>query len=131
MNINKELVFLLITVFEIRENNHCAGVIFQAGNPESMLKNPSSTVIISSYFEHCDMVFLYIVYFPEFLSRNMSYEMNINEELFLGGFFCENIYNHLLTVTIQNVSQYIKLSNVLSILINNGILMESFIKSDI
>ena len=27
-------------VFEIRENNHCGGVIFQAGNPESMLKNP-------------------------------------------------------------------------------------------
>ena len=39
-------------VFEIRENNHCGGVIFQAGNPESMLKNPPSTVIISSYFEH-------------------------------------------------------------------------------
>ena len=24
-------------VFEIRENNHCGGVIFQAGNAESML----------------------------------------------------------------------------------------------
>ena len=42
-----------LAVFEIRENNHCGGVIFQASNPESMLKNPSSTVIISSYFEHC------------------------------------------------------------------------------
>ena len=27
-------------VFEIRENNHCVGVIFQAGKPKSMLKNP-------------------------------------------------------------------------------------------
>ena len=41
------------TVFEIRENIHCGGVIFQAGNPESMLKNSPSTVNISSYFEHC------------------------------------------------------------------------------
>ena len=36
-------------MFEIRENNHCGGVIFQAGNPESMLKNLPSAVIISSY----------------------------------------------------------------------------------
>ena len=42
-----------VTVFEIRENNHCGGVTFQAGNPEPMFKNPPSTVIISSYFEHC------------------------------------------------------------------------------
>ena len=46
------LKYLWYTVFEIRENNHCVRVIFQAGNPESMLKNPPSTVIISSYFEH-------------------------------------------------------------------------------
>ena len=41
-----------MSVFEIRENNHCGGVIFQAGKPESMLKSSTSTVIISSYFEH-------------------------------------------------------------------------------
>ena len=33
-------------MFEIRENNHCGGVIFQAGKPESMLKSSTSTVII-------------------------------------------------------------------------------------
>ena len=45
-------VIEVIAVFEIRENNHCGGVIFQAGKPESMLKSSTSTVIISSYFEH-------------------------------------------------------------------------------
>ena len=39
-------VSVCLTVFEIRENNHCGGVTFQAGNPEPMLKNPPSTVII-------------------------------------------------------------------------------------
>ena len=39
-------------MFEIRGNNHCGGGIFQHYQPESMLKNYSSTVIISSYFEH-------------------------------------------------------------------------------
>ena len=42
-------------VFEIRENNHYGGVTFQAGNPERMLKSPPSTVIISSYFDHCKL----------------------------------------------------------------------------
>ena len=48
-----------IPVFEIRENNHCGGVIFQAGKPESMLKSSTSTVIISSYFEHCILQCVY------------------------------------------------------------------------
>ena len=38
-----------ITMFEIRENNHCGGVIFQAGNPESMLKNPPSLLFRALY----------------------------------------------------------------------------------
>ena len=40
------------------QNNHCGGGIFEHYQPESMLKNYSSTVIISSYFEHCILHFV-------------------------------------------------------------------------
>ena len=54
------LLFLLgklfTSVFEIRGNNHCGRGIFEHYQPESMLKNYSSTVIISSYFKHCTYV---------------------------------------------------------------------------
>ena len=48
--------YIVNTVFEIRGNNHCGGVIFQHSFRLVMLKNPPSTVIISSYFEHCNIL---------------------------------------------------------------------------